>query len=58
MFVVTTVANAFLFIYAGGPKILNDIFNYLLKFGFKKEDIIKMSKPGLYAYSIDLLEKV
>ena len=29
VFVVTTVANAFLFIYAGGPKILNDIFNYL-----------------------------
>ena len=29
VFVVTTVANAFLFIFAGGPKILNDIFNYL-----------------------------
>jgi len=29
VFVVTTVANAYLFIYAGGPKILNEIFNYL-----------------------------
>lgn len=29
VFVVTTVANAYLFIYVGGPKILNDIFNYL-----------------------------